>query len=227
MFHRHVRIPVWLVVGALVATLVIGSKAAPKVLLDVYPSFRIVTPGVSDIITQDITPDIARNLHLSAAGGVLISDVLYSPLHQWDVILSINGNPVGCQRELDAQLAQVNPGDTFFLEVYRNGRTETVTVQRAIDTPAAPLVLNETNEIRGITVASLSTQNGVIVQDVQIGTSPSDMGLRSGDIILEVDGHPVHTADEFLDFMRQLSNRSANLNVLHTNGRIDVFVLGA
>jgi S1-C subfamily serine protease len=53
------------------------------------------------------------------------------------------------------------------------------------------------------------------------------MGLRSGDIILEVDGHPVHTADEFLDFMRQLSNRSANLNVLHTNGRIDVFVLGA
>ena len=121
----------------------------------------------------------------------------------------------------------MNPGETFFLEVYRNGRTETVTVQRAIDTPVAPTVLNETNEIRGITVASLSTQNGVIVQDVQIGTSPSDMGLRSGDIILEVDGHPVHTADEFLDFMRQLSNRSANLNVLHTNGRIDVFVLGA
>ena len=102
MFDRHVRIPVWLVVAVLVATVVIGSKAAPKVLLNVYPSFRIVTPGVSDIITQDITPEIARTVHMSAPGGVLISDVIYSPLHQWDVILSINGNPVGCQRELNA-----------------------------------------------------------------------------------------------------------------------------
>jgi C-terminal processing protease CtpA/Prc len=82
-----------------------------------------------------------------------------------------------------------------------------------------------TVEIRGIRVASLSAQNGVIVADVQIGTPASDAGLKSGDIILDVDGHTVHTADEFLEFMRQLNNRHAAFNVRQRNGQINVFVI--
>jgi S1-C subfamily serine protease len=82
-----------------------------------------------------------------------------------------------------------------------------------------------TVEIRGISVASLSTQNGVIVTEVQIGTPASDAGLKSGDIILEVDGHAVHTADEFLEFLRQLNNRHATFNVRQRNGQVNVFVI--
>ena len=79
--------------------------------------------------------------------------------------------------------------------------------------------------IRGIRVASLSAQNGVIVAEVQIGTTASDAGLKSGDVILDVDGHTVHTADEFLEFMRQLNNRHATFNVRQGNGQINVFVI--
>ncbi len=79
--------------------------------------------------------------------------------------------------------------------------------------------------IRGIRVASLSAQNGVIVAEVQIGTPASDAGLKSGDVILDVDGHTVHTADEFLEFMRQLNNRHATFNVRQGNGQINVFVI--
>ena len=223
MVNRTIRIPVWLVAAALFATFGIGSSARPAARPDVQPAFRIVTPGVSDVITQDVTPEIARTLGMSRPEGVVISDVLYTPLRYGDVILSINGNPVRCENELNAQLAQVGFGQTFFVEVYRDGRIQTVIVQRAMETP--PTVLEGTEEIRGITVASLSNQDGVIVLEVQIGTPASDAGLKTGDIILDVDAHPVRTADEFLGFMRQLNNRHATFSVRHPNGQVDVFVI--
>ena len=61
--------------------------------------------------------------------------------------------------------------------------------------------------------------------DTQIGTTASDVGLKRGDVILDVDGHPFHSADEFFGFMRQLGNRHATFNVMHTNGHIDVFTI--
>ena len=225
MVLRRLRIPIWLVVIALLATFVIGSKAGPMPL-DIQPTFRIVTPDITNVITQDVTPEIAQTLHMSRAEGVLISDV-ESPLHPGDVILSVNGRPVRCQRELDAELAQIDFGQTFVLDVYRDGRVQTVTVQRATEGPPTPRVLQGTGEIRGISVASLSTENGVMVAEVRIGTPASDMGLKRGDIILDVDGHPVHSADEFVEFMRQLNNQPATFNVQHRSGLIDVFVIAA
>jgi len=138
------------------------------------------------------------------------------------VILSINGHPVRCQRELNEQLAQMNPGEPIVMEIFRDGRTQTVTVRRA---NLAPVVLPGAAEIRGIRVASLSNEYGVLVTNVQIGTPASDLGIRSGDIILDVDGHPVRTANQFLDFMRQLNDRSATFDVWHRNGQVDVFTI--
>jgi serine protease Do len=171
-----------------------------------------------------VTPEVAQHLGLCPAEGVLISEIMYGPLRAGDVILSVNGHPVRCQGELDEQLAQVSPGAAFFVEVFRDGRTQTVSVLRATEFPPACVVL-PTAEIRGIRVASLSNQNGVIVTNVQIGTPASDAGLRSGDIILDVDGHPVRTAIEFQDFLRQLGNRSATFDVLQSDGQVEVFTL--
>jgi S1-C subfamily serine protease len=78
---------------------------------------------------------------------------------------------------------------------------------------------------RGINVASLSTQYGVTVTDVQVGTAASAAALKKGDIILEVEGHTVHTADEFLQFMRQLNNLDATLRVRQADGHVQVFVI--
>jgi membrane-associated protease RseP (regulator of RpoE activity) len=133
---------------------------------------------------------------------------------------------VNCQSELDAQLYQVIPGQTFIMDVYRDGRIQTVTAQRAMETP--PLtVLPDTQEIRGISIASLSTQNGVIVANVRIGTPASDMGLKTGDIILDVNGHRVRSAAEFTQFIRLLNGRPATVNVRHRNGQIDVFEIAS
>src|SRR6476659_1692055 len=129
MIYRRLRIPLWLLIVALLATFVIGNTAGPAVLRDIRTAFRIVTSGVSDVITQDVTPEIARDLRMSHPEGVSITDILYSPLRPGDVILSINGNAVGCERELEEQLAQVGAGQLFIVGIFRDGTTQTVTVQ--------------------------------------------------------------------------------------------------
>jgi serine protease Do len=157
---------------------------------------------------------------------VLIGDIVYSPLRPGDVILSINGNPVRCQRELDAQLAQVMPEQTFLIEILRDGRSLTVRAQLAPENPpcALPRVLEQA-EIRGIRVGSVWAGNLVVVEDTQIGTPASDAGLRSGDIILEVDGHPVHSPNEFVELVSQLNNRRVTYTVLQRNGQINIFTI--
>jgi S1-C subfamily serine protease len=222
MVNRALRIPVWLVVPALLATFVVGTRARSAVPSAAQPAFRIVTSDVSDVVTQDLTPEIARNLRINQRQGVLVSDVIGSPLYPGDVILSINGIPVRCQADLDAQLANVSSEQPLTMDVYRDGRVQTVTVERALETPRVT-VLQDAVEVRGITVASLSTQNGVIVAHVGIATPASDMGLRTGDIILDVNGHPVRTAAEFAQFMHELNDRPASFNVRHRNGQVNVF----
>jgi S1-C subfamily serine protease len=221
MFYRRLRILVWLVVPALLVTFVIGSSASSGVP-NVEPTFQIVSPNTSEVFTQDVTPEIARDLRMNQPGGALITEVRPSLLRAGDVILSVNGNRIRCEGDLQTQMAQVPSGEAFLVEILRGGGIETVTVQRAMGTAA---VLPGTVTMRGISVASLSTQNGVTVADVQIETAASAGGLKSGDVILEVDGHTVHSADEFLQFMRQLNNLNATLRVRQAVNHVEVFVI--
>jgi serine protease Do len=218
MVYRRLLIVVCLIAPALFATFVIGSYAGPAARLDQQPAFRIVSPGISEVFTQDVTPDVAQSLHMSRR-GVYVDDVLPSPLRHGDVILAVNGHAVGCSGQLDAELAQVGYGQQFTLEILRDGRRETITLQRAME------ILPDAVNIRGIQVASLPTQSGVMVTDVKIGTAASDAGMKNGDIILEVDGHAVHSAAEFLKFMRELNNLDATFNVRQRDGEMSVFVI--
>jgi serine protease Do len=221
MLYRRLRILVWLVVPALFVTFVVGSSASSGVP-NVEPTFQIVSPNTSEVFTQEVTPEIARALHMNQQEGALITEVRPSPLRAGDVILSVNGTRTGCEGDLQTQLARVASGEAFVVEVLRDGQIESVTVQRAMATPA---VLPGTFTMRGISVASLSTQNGVTVADVQIGTAASAAGMKSGDVILEVDGHTVHSAGEFLQFMRALNNLDATLRVRQADNHVQVFVI--
>ena len=222
MNYRRLHLLVWLIAPALVATFVIGSYAGPAARLDRLPAFQIVSPGVSEVFTQDVTPGVAQSLHMSQAAGALVSEVLPSPLRHGDVILAINGHSVGCAGELDAELAKVDFSQQFTLEILRDGRTQTVTLQRGTETVS---VLQDTVDVHGIQAASLSNGNGVMVTDVKLGTAASDGGLKSGDIILQVDGQAVHSAAEFQKFMSELNNVVATFGVREGDAEMSFFLI--
>ncbi len=208
---------------AFLAIYVTAVSAAPAAPQGAQQTFRIVMPGDSVIVTQDITPEVAHALNMSQTEGVLVRDVWGNPLRPGDVILSVNGNSVRCSAELIAQLSDVSVGP-FVVSVLRDDRIQTITILMA---PLPPPVVQKLSnvQIRGIMVSSLPTQNGVIVEDTLIGTPASDAGIKSGDIILDVDGHTVHSAEEFLQFLTQLGDLSATFNILQRNGQINVFVI--
>jgi serine protease Do len=224
MGYRSLRIFAWFAATAFLAIFgfIIAARAAPTAPQDVQQVFRIIMPDHSVIVTQDVTPDYARALNMNQPGGVLITDVSEGPLHRGDVILSVNGNAVSCPSDIVAQLSDVSLGAMLVVEVWRDGRIQRLTLQ--LQPPPPPPVLG-TVEIRGITVTSLPTEVGVIVEDTLIGTPASDAGIKSGDIILDVDGHTVHSAEQFLEFLTQLGDQSATFNILQRNGQINVFVI--
>src|SRR5262245_9483786 len=103
MDHRSLRISALFTAAAFFAIYVIAVGAAP-VPPDVV---RIVMPGDSVIITEDVTPETARELNMSTTEGVMVLDVSGNALRPGDVILSVNGNRVRCQAELIAQLSDL------------------------------------------------------------------------------------------------------------------------
>src|SRR5262245_53602253 len=145
MVYRSLRSFVYLVATVLFATFVLGSGARPTAAPNAQLTFSVVTPNVSQVVTHDITPEIAQTLRMSRTEGVFISDIIYSPLRPGDVILSINGHPARCQTELYAQLAQVSFGQPLSVEVFRDGRTQTVMVQLP-ETPS-PEVLRKLGRV--------------------------------------------------------------------------------
>lgn len=214
------RIMTWLGVPALLTAFTIGISATPGAQNNLQPRLRIITPGVGEIVTEDITPDVAQVLHLHEAQGVLISDILPAALRPGDVILSVNGSPVRCEEELNALWAQATPGQPIVLGILRDGETQSVTLRSAIEAAGPPAA-----ESRGIQVASLSTRTGVMVTDVKVGTAASAAGMQKGDIIIDVDNHPIHSPGEFLEFMGQLNNQDATFNVREGDGHVSIFVI--
>src|SRR6476646_7442786 len=110
MVFRRIQIPVWLVAATFLGTFVIGGMAGPVVLPAVQSSFHIATSGVSEVIVEDVTPEIACSLNMGQPQGVVVDELIYSPLRRGDVILSINGNSGRCQSDLNEQLAHIMPG---------------------------------------------------------------------------------------------------------------------
>src|SRR5579871_4468359 len=165
-----------------------------------------VTHGHIGIGISDVTPENAKFFGDSlAAGGVVTQVEPDSPgakagLQIGDVITAVNGHKVADAGELQVMIAQSQPGTKVDLDVLRNGKT--------MDIPVTLEALgNHNNESGssaesngkmrwGLGLGSLTPDvrdqlqvprdvHGVLVEQVQPGSSADNAGLQQGDIILE------------------------------------------
>ncbi len=118
-----------------------------------------VTRGFLGVQSQALTPDDAEALGLPRdTKGVNITDVTPGSaaekggLKRGDIILGVNGKPVGAQRDLRIAIAQMAPGTKVKLDVSRDGKTLSldVTLGKLDDKP------NEL--IAGVDVAPLTPE---------------------------------------------------------------------
>jgi serine protease Do len=192
-----------------------SSRVAANVI-DQLQRFGETRRGWLGVRIQDVSDDVAEAIGLQEARGALVTDVPEGPsaaagMQSGDVILSFDGMDVNDTRELVQRVASTEIGKEVRVVVFRDGRTQTlsVTLGRREDAegavPAsAPATDPVEQSILGMTVSTMSEElreqlalpsgtEGLVVRDVDATSEAFDKGLRAGDIIAEAGQQAVST----------------------------------
>ena len=163
--------------------------------------------------TQTVTAEIARSMGLDRPNGVLVTDVFpdgpgaRAGIHQGDLILSVDGQPIEDEASLNYRVLTHKAGDEIALQV-RQDKGGIVTVRLRASSPPAGASKDERlitgrNPFSGATVVNLSPAvadelgldpfaagSGVLIAKVEDGVA-ANLGLQPGDLIKQVNGKPI------------------------------------
>ena len=196
----------------------IPSNAAKLIMDDLLKSGK-VHRGLLGVNIQDVTEALAKSFGKSDAEGALVSQVVPdSPaakagIKPGDIILKFNGEPITGAANLKNIVGKEKPGSTAKLTVFRDKKAMDLSVkiaertEKAIASAAGPSSTGETSNELGIEIEKVPAATaeklgikegeGVRVRDLEAGGAGSQMGLKSGDVILEVDGKSVSDVTMF------------------------------
>jgi serine protease Do len=185
------------------------------------------------VTVQGVDSELAKSLGLKDVRGALVSAVeADSPaqkagIERGDVILTFNGEPVSDSNALRNRVASSQPGSKATVTVMRNGHEETRQIVLA-ELPGKRVASNDresgVNGGRyGMTVSPLTpdvanqmgvrAKSGLVVEEVAPASAASDAGLRSGDVIVEVNHKPVSSLPQFQEAVKANPDRPALLLV--------------
>jgi len=173
-----------------------------------------VTRGWLGVTLQKLTSDLAETFKVDAGHGVLVSAVTPdSPAARagvapGDVIVRWDGTAVDEHAALPTLVAETPVGKTVDVEALRDGtrRTFSITVDKLAEEPVAEADEATPSRARfGMGLQELSPldrkqlgladRRGVGVANVTPGSPADTAGLEPGDVILEVNRHPVSSVD--------------------------------
>src|SRR3984957_19177333 len=177
--------------------------------------------GYLGISMNDVTPENASFFNLKDATGAIVAQVTPdSPaaragLKNGDVIVELNGQKIVNGGALQVAVSQDTPGTSIDLGIIRNGSQQTVKVQVGEFHKEAEVASDNDSATPqkaklGLAVAELtpdvrqqlhipSQVQGVAIQSVRPGSPADDASLAPGDVIVEVDRHPVTSAEQFVN----------------------------
>jgi serine protease Do len=181
------------------------------------------------VVVGDLTPDLAQAFGLPQdTKGAVVQNVLAkgpadkAGVKPGDLIVGVNGKPVGTMGDVTRAVAIAAPGEKIGLTVLRNGKKEDITIQAGTRPPEKQLARGEgegeeggdegqpgdsgKSPKLGVTLAPMSPQlaqqlgvsgdQGVAVMAVAPDGPAAGAGLQKGDLILEVNRQPVSTPDQ-------------------------------
>jgi len=164
---------------------------------------------------QDVNQAFADSFKLDKPEGALVANVeeggpaAKAGLRSGDVILKFNGQAIVASSDLPALVGQSQAGDTVKLEVWRQGKHETVSAKLGDAAAKGQRLASEDEDANGAPQGKLGLalrplqpqeknqsgiREGLLIE--QASGPAARAGVRSGDVLLAVNGSPVASVEQ-------------------------------
>jgi serine protease Do len=200
--------------GYMGAGFAIPSKLARNIAQQLIDNGAVVR-GYLGVVIQQLTRELAESFDIEQSQGILVSQVNEdSPadkagLKTGDVIVQYKGRPVKDIGDFRNRVAQTPPGSRESMVVIRNGERKEIKVkigELGEDTPLAQAPAASAEKL-GLSVQTLTPElaqqfnakpgQGVVVTQVKPGSIAAIAGIKTGNVVLEVDRKPIDSAAAF------------------------------
>jgi serine protease Do len=195
-----------------------------------------VSRGKLGVVIQPVNQALADSFGLPRPEGALVSSVEKggpadkAGIQTGDVILKLNGNAVNTSDELPADIAEMAPGSTAKLQIWRKGSMQNIDVTLGSMQEKRTAFNNQGHHEGGklgLAVRPLTpdeqhqanTRGGLLVERA---TGPAaEAGLQEGDIVLSANGNKVSSAD---DLRSAVEKSKGHIALLVQRGDSQLFV---
>ena len=206
-------------------------------IVDNLLQYGKVRRGWLGVSVQDLTPKAAHHFGLGHVHGVLVTNVFRrSPakragLQPGDILLRIDGHEITDKPDYFRQIASYTVDDHFRLKYLRDGHRHRVLVH------ISPISKDAAQEMAkqwlGISVKEINSKrakrhniiarNGVVVAKVRPNGPSGEVGIKSGDVIRQMNESKIRNMKEFNTAILEAGKLSSVL-LLVQRGRNSYYV---
>jgi len=195
-----------------------------------------VERGWLGVSVQDLTPELAKSFGAEGTKGALIAEVVKggpaekAGVKKDDIVIAYQGKGITSASTLRNEVAIGPIGQEAKVTVLRNGKKEEITVKIGNLEDATKLLSSSIKERLGAEVRpvtpqevekyGLDPQQGVAITWLDPKGPLGQAGFEVGDVILEINGQPIETGEDFSGMMSTVKpgQRIAVLALDHKSG---------
>jgi len=208
-----------------------------KEVVDQLKATGKVERGWLGVMVQTLTPELAKSFKMEGKGGALVADVdsdgpAKGQLKRGDIIVAFNGQEVKDASDLPPLVAAAKIGSEAKVTFMRDGRSQVVSVKlgRLPEEKAASQGEEggEAPETLGLQVQDLTPKlaarlrvkpgSGVVVTGIDPNGPAFQSGLRTGDVIVEVNQQATPNVAKFRDVAGSLQQGETALFLIKRQG---------
>jgi serine protease Do len=228
--------------------LAIPADLVRHVVNGLVQSGRVVR-GYLGIRIQNLNPELAESFGSPIHGGALVSDVepdspaARAGVRSGDIITKVGGVSVTDADALKLAVSETAPGTKVDLDLLRDGAVKSVTAVtgtlpgrrvagESTDSSSGTASTDDQGVLNGVAVADLDSAarqqfdihdshlRGAVITDVAADSASARAGLEAGDVILEINHHPVANADEAVKLSADATRKKTLLKLWSHGGMI-------
>ena len=213
----------------------IPINLAKKIMTELIAKGKVIRPWVG-IGLQDLTEELMKSFNVKEKEGALISQVREgSPaekagLKVEDIIVEMDGKKIKNSQDVVREVLKREVGQQIRFEVIREGKRVEISVTTAqmpseASEQKGPKPVKEWFGLRVTTVTSdiakklgLARAEGVVIEEVEMGSAAQDAGLRKGDVISEVNRQKIKDENDYRNTMEKTKPGQAALLLVNRGG---------